>query len=124
MYIQKSHIILDDLRFYAYHGVSPQEQQIGNEYSVCLKLELDLKKASESDQLQDTVSYAEVTQAVEAEMAVPSRLLEHVCGRIVTRLFDRFIPVQGICIELYKRNPPMGADIRRAGISMQCSRHP
>jgi len=122
MQIQKSHIILDDLRFYAYHGVSPQEQQVGNEYSIHLKLELDLTKASESDELEHTVSYAEVATAVKQEMDIPSRLLEHVCGRIVNRLFRQFPPLQHIYIELYKRNPPMGADIKYAGVSMECKR--
>ncbi|MCD8031947.1 MAG: dihydroneopterin aldolase [Bacteroides sp.] len=123
MHIQKSHILLEDLRFYAYHGVSPQEQQIGNEYSVYLELGMDLSKAAESDTLADTVSYAEVAETVKKEMDIPSLLLEHVCGRIVKHLFQHFPLLQEIRIKLYKRNPPMGTDIQRAGVSMSCSRH-
>ena len=90
MKINSSYILLKEIRCYAYHGVAPQENLIGNEYLIDLKLKVDISKAAQTDEVTDTVNYAEVHQVIENEMAVPSKLLEHVSGRIIQKLFDQF----------------------------------
>lgn len=120
--MNSSYIFLKDLRFYAYHGVAPQETVIGNEFTVNLRLKTDVFRAAETDDVEDTVSYADVYEAVKAEMEIPSKLLEHVSGRIVNRLFEDFPAIEEIEITLTKRNPPMGADIAGAGVEMLCVR--
>lgn len=122
MKINNSYILLKEIRCYAYHGVAPQENLIGNEYIIDLKLKVDISKAVRTDEVGDTVNYAEVYQVIKEEMAVPSKLLEHVSGRIIQKLLDRFPSIEGIEFRLSKRNPPMGADIESAGIELYCSR--
>ena len=122
MKINSSYILLKEIRCYAYHGVAPQENLIGNEYIIDLKLKVDISKATRTDEVADTVNYAEVHQVIKNEMAVPSKLLEHVSGRIIQKLFDQFACIAEIEHRLYERNPPMGADIESAGIELHCSR--
>jgi len=122
MKINHSYIYLEDVSFYAYHGVAPQEWVIGNNYIINLRLSVNLRDAIESDNVDDTVNYASVYQVLAEEMAVPSNLLEHVCGRIVERLFRDFNTINDIQIKLSKRNPPMGADIAAASVEINCSR--
>lgn len=122
MKINSSYILLKEIRCYAYHGVAPQENLIGNEYIIDLKLKVDISKAAQTDEVADTVNYAEVHQVIMAEMAVPSKLLEHVGRRIVEKLFQQFPTLEEIELHLSKRNPPMGADIESAGIELHCSR--
>lgn len=119
----QSYIFLDNMRFYAYHGVGEQENLIGNEFTVSLQLQVDITAASETDCVEDTVSYADVHQAVKEEMAIPSKLLEHVAGRIVRRLLNEFPAIEQVKIKLAKRNPPMGADIEAAGVKICCARN-
>lgn len=106
------------MRFFAHHGVGGQETTVGNEFTVSLRLTVNIERAMQTDDVMDTVSYAEVYEAVKAEMEIPSKLLEHVGGRIVKRLFRDFPPIEGIELKLSKRNPPMGADIEAAGIEI------
>lgn len=122
MKINNSYILLKEIRCYAYHGVAPQENLIGNEYIIDLKLKVDINKAAQTDEVADTVNYAEVHQVIMAEMAVPSKLLEHVGGRIIEKLFQQFPVLEEIELHLSKRNPPMGADVESAGIELHCSR--
>lgn len=123
MRIMQSYIILKDLRFYAYHGVGAQETQVGNEFVLDLRLRMDWTRAIRSDDVNDTLSYAEVYEAVKDEMARrPSRLLEHVAGRIARRLFQDFSSLEEIELRLVKRNPPMGADIEGAGVELRVQR--
>lgn len=113
-----SYIFLDRIRFFSYHGVGEQETLVGNEFTVSLRLKVDIGRAMQTDDVIDTVSYADVYEAVKAEMAIPSRLLEHVAGRIVNRLFRDFPAIENIELKLEKRNPPMGADVKAAGIEI------
>ena len=116
-----SYIFLDNLRFFAHHGVARQETLVGNEFTVSLRLQVDIRRAAETDDVANTVSYADVHEAVKAEMDIPSQLLEHVCGRITNRLFRDFPQIEEIILKLAKRNPPMGADIETAGVEI-CQR--
>lgn len=117
-----SYILLENIRFFAYHGVAPQETTVGNEFVVSLRLKTDIARAMESDDVADIVNYAEIHQAVKEEMDIPSKLLEHVAGRIVRRLFNDFTTIERIDLKLSKRNPPMGADIETAGVEVHIER--
>ncbi|HIZ33855.1 MAG TPA: dihydroneopterin aldolase [Candidatus Bacteroides merdigallinarum] len=122
MRIMHGYIVLKGLCFYARHGVGAQETLVGNEFTVDLRLRTDLTKAIETDEVNDTLSYADVFEAVKDEMSHPSRLLEHVAGRIARRLFYDFPALDGIELKLMKRNPPMGADIDSAGVELALER--
>ena len=118
----KTYIILKNLHIHGYHGVAPQEQLVGNDFVINLRLLADFSAAIQSDNVNDTVSYAEVYEAVKEEMKQPSKLLEHVAGRMVERLFNSFPQVEEIELSLMKRNPPMNADIETAGVEIRESR--
>lgn len=118
-----SFITLNEMHFFAYHGVSPQETLVGNEFTVNLRLHADIRRAMSTDCVTDTVNYADIYNSITAEMEQPSRLLEHVAGRIIKRLFNDFPLIESIELKLEKRNPPMmGADITSAGIEIHIQR--
>lgn len=110
------YVRLDGLRFYARHGVLPQETKVGAEFTVDLRLAADFSCAAETDELEGTLNYAEVFERVKAEMEIPSKLLEHVAYRIARRLLHDFPALTEVQIGVYKQNPPMGADARRVGV--------
>lgn len=118
MKLMSSEIYLRNVRFHAFHGVLPQEGIVGNDYLVNLVLDYDFSSAMQTDELQGTLNYAEVYQKVREEMAVPSKLLEHVAGRIAHRLFSDFPEIQKLQLSITKVNPPMGADSDGAGVEV------
>ena len=61
-------IQLSDIHFYAYHGCLPTENVIGTDYIVNLKIGLDLSKAMESDDLNDTINYQIIYDLIEKEI--------------------------------------------------------
>lgn len=83
-----------------------------------LWLVYDFGKAMETDDVADTLSYADVYQLVQQEMQQPSNLLEHVVGRIGKRLLAEFPLIKAIDLKLTKVNPPMGADCDGAGVEI------
>ena len=70
-------IILDGMRFFAFHGNDIEERRLGQPFVVDLELETDLSIAGASDDLGDTINYAEVYRAVRRMMErTPRNLLE------------------------------------------------
>jgi dihydroneopterin aldolase len=118
MRITSSYIVLKGLRFYAFHGVMPQETRVGGDFLVNLRVGYPLGKAMLSDEVGDTLDYAQLYALVREEMAVPSKLLEHVAGRIASTIERRFPQVTSIDLELTKQNPPMGADCDGASVEI------
>ena len=108
--------------FYASHGVLPQENTVGSYYYINLKLKNTFETAAQTDNLKDTISYADIYTKVQEEMKIPSKLLEHVCERIALRLFNDFPSIEELDIELYKENPPMNACADKIGVSVHYSK--
>ena len=85
---------------------------------MSVRVGIALEKAMQSDDVEDTLNYAELYQLVQREMAVPSKLLEHVAGRIVKAIGKDFPDVTSIDLKLTKLNPPMGADCAGASVEI------
>ena len=118
MRITTSYISLRNVRFHAFHGVMPQERKVGTDFLVNLRVGYPLEKSMQSDEVGDTLNYADLYAIVKAEMAVPSKLLEHVAGRIISAIEKQFPKVTSIDLELTKQNPPLGADCDGAGVEI------
>ena len=119
MRITESVIELKGLRFHSRHGVLPQERVVGGEYVVDVRVVYDISKAVQTDDVADTINYAELYQIINKEMQTPSRLLEHVAGRIGERFFERYPEAESVEIRLTKCNPPMGADCDGATVELK-----
>ena len=97
---EESYVFLRNVRFHAFHGVLPQERQVGGDFLLTLRVGYPFKR----------------------EMDIPSQLLEHVAGRIVKAITTAFPEVTSIDLELTKQNPPIGADSDGAGILLKVRR--
>ena len=118
MKVESSYIRLEGLHFRALHGVMPQERQVGGDFLVTLRVGYPLAVAMASDDVKDTLDYAALYWLVEREMLLPSKLLEHVAGRIADAIEKAFPQVSSIDLTLTKLNPPMGADCQGASVEV------
>lgn len=122
MRLTEGYVFLKDVAFYAFHGVMPQEQKVGAWYHVSLRVGYPLERAMVSDAVDDTLNYALLYALVKREMQQPSKLLEHVAGRIADAIVKAFPEVRSIDLTLTKQNPPMGADCDGAGVEIHWER--
>ena len=116
-----SKIYLEDVKIYAYHGVLPEENVIGTYYILNLEIHTDLWKAAESDDLNDTISYADINEIIHEEMKISSKLLEHVAGRIITKIGEKFSQISYIKLKITKTSPPMKGEMKGASIELEKS---
>ncbi|WP_262151324.1 dihydroneopterin aldolase [Chryseobacterium foetidum] len=116
-----SKIFLEDVKIYAYHGVLPEENIIGTYYILNAEIHTDLWDAAESDDLNDTISYADINQIIHDEMKIKSKLLEHVAGRIIRKISENFKDVSYVKLKITKTSPPMKGEMKGASIELEKS---
>lgn len=84
---------------------------------------MDVETAATTDELQDTLSYADLFQIAKEEMMIPSQLLEHVAGRICLHIYQAHSCAQAIDITIEKENAPVGTGAQGlAGITLHTER--
>ena len=110
----KTSIELKNMHFFAYHGVLQHETTLGNNFSVTVRFAADLSKPCVSDDVLDTINYAQVYELVKEEMAIPSQLIENAAYRILRRVKDVFPKIGWMEVELSKKNPPVAGQMEQA----------
>jgi len=109
-------IALEDMSFYAFHGVYPQETKVGRNFKVSVYLDCNLK-IDGSDQLSDTYNYEWIYEIVESEMKKPKKLLETVAYHIADRLRKKSDVLQRGQIIIYKEGLPIEGNVTRSRIT-------
>ena len=111
-------IKVENIRLFANHGCLKEETAIGSDYRVDLSVKADLSISAVSDKLSDTVDYVFLNRVVREEMSIPSKLLETVAKRILTRIFDEDKLVSKATVSVSKINPPIGGDVEMVTIKL------
>lgn len=109
-------IRLHNIRIHSNHGCLEEEAKIGSDYRVDLTITANLNISAQTDELSDTVDYVHLNLIVEEEMAIRSKLLEHVAERILNRIFKELIIVTEATVAVSKINPPIGGDVQMVTI--------
>ena len=85
-------IVMRDMEFYGYTGVLEEEKKNGQTFVVTVEMAFDRIKGVETDNLEDTINYAEVYDAVK-EVVTTSKfdLIERLAGAISEVVLE-FLP--------------------------------
>ena len=115
----KHTIEVNGIKIYAFHGCLPEEGKIGGHYSVDVMLNTNFHVASITDDLSKTIDYVLVNKIVCEEMAVRSKLIEHVGQRIVNRLKKEISAIELVRLKLTKISPPINGDVDNVAIIIE-----
>ena len=117
-------ILLEGMRFYAYHGVNPEERALGQRFTVDVVLVVDLRRAGRSDDLADTVSYSAVYKVVRGIVeGEPRQLIEAVAEDISAAILTEFPLLVRVIVTVRKPEVPMkGSMLEAAGVRITRSR--
>lgn len=89
--IENLTITVDRLRIRACHGVFAQEQTVGNDFEVSVRLTYPpALQGARTDSLDSTVNYADLIAIIRNEMSVSSRLIENAAYRILGAIAERY----------------------------------
>ena len=112
-------ILLENMEFHAFHGVLEHEKQLGNRFLVTVEMDVDTTEAGRTDDLNDTLNYQLVYDAILEEMRIPSELIEHISQRILDKLMNEFPQIQKLKLKLSKLNPPLGGKVEKVSILLE-----
>lgn len=111
-------IFVKGLEFYAFHGVSDEEQTIGHRYEVDLEMTVRTE-ATATDSVTDSVDYGDVaTEIARFSQEARFRTVERLGQGIVDVLFSRYPRVKAIRLRVAKRLPPAPIIAVAAGIEL------
>lgn len=106
------HIRLNDMVFYGYHGVLPEERTLGQRFIVSIDLCVDLRAAGQADDLTLTVNYAEVYASARDIVTGPTcQLIETVAERISERILTDHALVESLTVRIRKPEVPIAGSV-------------
>lgn len=115
-------IFIEGIKIYAHHGCFKEETAIGTNFLVSVKLGVDLVKPAQTDTISDTVNYQSVFLIIKDQMAIPSKILEHVAQRCVNALFSEFSSIKNIKLKISKLNVPLGGHVESVSVQLKQKR--
>lgn len=110
---------INGIKIYAFHGCLPEEEKIGGRYTVDVYLETDFSEAAANDDLSKTVDYVVVNKIVKEEMAIRSKLIEHVGQRIYFQLKKTVKNIDFLRVKVTKVCPPINGDVNNVAIIIE-----
>ncbi|WP_188207342.1 dihydroneopterin aldolase [Alkalibacillus aidingensis] len=117
-------IILNELMFYGYHGLFPEEKKLGQRFTVDLELYCDLKTAGESDQMEDSIDYGAVYQVAKNVVEGEAKnLIEAVAEEVANKMFQTFKHLEAIKVKVDKPGPPIPGYYQSAAVEIERERH-
>lgn len=117
-------IYLNQMEFYGYHGALPEENRLGQRFIVDLVVELNLQKAGKTDDLKETVNYAELYEL--CKEIVENRkfkLIETVSEKIADEVLLQFPKIERCTIKVTKPDPPIPGHYRSVAVEMTRTRN-
>lgn len=115
----KHTIEVNGIKLYAFHGCLVEEGKIGGNYIVDLTITTNFTEAALTDELTKTVDYVVVNKIVKEEMAIRSKLIEHVGQRIVNRIKNEVMNIDALRVKVTKICPPINGDVDNVAIIIE-----
>jgi dihydroneopterin aldolase len=113
------HVLLSGMRFRAHHGVLGEERTQGQDFLVDVDLEVDLRGAAQSDDIDRTIDYRRVYAIVtEVMRGPPQNLIETLVEAIATKILalDR---VTAVTVRVRKPQVKLPGPLESAGVEMR-----
>lgn len=114
-------IRINNMKFYTYNGALSEERVLGQPIEIDLTLVLPLEDAGRSDDLQQTVSYADVYEVIKNYIAKHSfNLIEALAYGILDTLEAHYQPaLDKIVIKIRKYHVPIDGIFDNIEIEME-----
>ena len=113
-------IVITGMEFYGYHGCLPAEREKGQRFYIDVELFLELRQAGKSDELRDTVNYAEVFEEIRRVVeGPPKQLIEAVAEAAAERVLTNFHMVDRIVLTVHKPGAPISGKFRDVSVTIE-----
>lgn len=116
-------ITLSRIGVFAYHGVYEEENRLGQRFFISITARLDLAEAGRNDDLNASVSYADLAQLVQ-EIAVSERfqIIEALGERIAQDTLRLFPRIEEVSVTIEKPGAAVAAILEGIAVTITRTR--
>lgn len=117
-------IILKRIALYGNHGLLAEEKRLGQRFYISLDCRIDLRKAGETDDLHQTVSYdklAEIVSTISSNTRF--KLIEAFAEAIAREILATFPLIESLKVRIDKPSAPVPAILDEIAIEIERHRH-
>ena len=119
----KAVLFIDNLEVFANHGLFEEENKLGQKFIFDIECELNYKKAMFSDEMTDSISYADIAEVVVKTATTNTfNLLERLAGEILKNIFTEFPQIENINLKINKPGAPIKYHFEKCGVEVKLSR--
>jgi len=116
-------IHLDNMVFYGFHGVYPEERKLGQRFNVNLCVYTDNKLDRQITELKDTVDYTQLYDVVKEVMEGKQfEILENGANDMIETIFADFPLVCRVKVSIEKPGVPINGTLSHVAIEMDRNR--
>lgn len=107
------------IKAFGFHGVLAHEAVEGQEFIVDLEVTLDLRAASESDELTQTINYAELAQiAHDIVVGESVQLIERLAGKIAEQISSTYPQISSVSVTIHKPHAPIALNFDDVSVTI------
>ena len=107
------------IKAFGYHGVLPHEATEGQEFIVDLLVTLDLRAVSLSDDLTQTINYADLAQIAHDNIVGDRvQLIERLAGRIAEEISSAYSQITSVSVTVHKPHAPVTLDFEDISVTI------
>jgi dihydroneopterin aldolase len=111
-------LVLEGMSFYGFHGETQAERTLGNRFHVDVEIRMDLSVAGRTDDIADTIDYAQAFRLVRGVVEDQQyRLLEAIAARIAETLLAQ-PGIASVRVRVGKQ-PPFAGSIDRCSVIIE-----
>jgi 7,8-dihydroneopterin aldolase/epimerase/oxygenase len=114
-------ITLESLKFIAYHGYYPEENQLGGSFELDLVVDYPLPLQGWEDQLEDTVNYEQLYTIAREEMQNTQKLIETVALNILKKIGKQWPNILEATVKIRKKSPIIQGTAQQSSFVLQWS---
>ncbi|APT93281.1 dihydroneopterin aldolase [Corynebacterium phocae] len=116
-------IELTGLEFYGYHGVLAEEKREGQPFIIDITCWLDFSGAARTDDLAQTLNYAELAEVAAKVVEGPSRdLIETVASAVAEDVMRTFSFLMAVEVTVHKPKAPIPRTFKDVAVVARRSR--
>jgi dihydroneopterin aldolase len=112
-------ISIKGIKGFGYHGVFDFERRDGQEFFIDIEVALNLRDASKSDDLKDSIDYGLLTTIAREEIeGEPLNLIERLAGKIADRIMQQFPQTNSVSVTVHKPSAPVSESVMDISVTI------
>ena len=115
------YIRLNNMRFYAYHGLFPEEKKLGQRFELDLEIACDLSSPGQNDNIETSINYAHVYSVVRNCVEGEKFNLLEALAEHIAKTVQQNWKINRLKLKIRKSSPPISGDLNNVEIEINRS---